>query len=172
MLLSLIVVADLNNAIGLGNQLLCHFPADLKYFKALTTGHCILMGRKTYESIGRPLPNRTNIIVTRNAAFVAAGCIVTNSLEAGIAEAEKLNETELFTIGGAELYRQVIGHANRIYLTRINNKFADADTFFSAMDSTWKLTASDLHQADEKNAFDYTFEVWDLYSPQDKEGLG
>ncbi len=159
--ISLIVVADQNNAIGLGNQLLCHLPADLKYFKALTTGHCILMGRKTYESIGRPLPNRTNMIVTRNRAFAAEGCVVVNTVEAGVSEAQKLNETELFAIGGAELYRQIIGHASRIYLTRIQHAFAEADTYFPSIDSDWKLTASEPHLADEKNLFDYTFEVWD-----------
>ncbi len=161
MLLSLIVVADQNNAIGLGNQLLCHLPADLKYFKALTTGHCILMGRKTYESLGRPLPNRTNIIVTRNTAFAAEGCIVVNTVEAGINETDTLNETKLFVIGGAEIFKQTIALANRIYLTRIQHKFAEADTYFPAMDSTWKLITSEPHQSDEKNPYDYTFEVWE-----------
>ncbi len=168
MLISLVVIADQNNAIGLGNQLLCHLPADLKYFKALTTGHCILMGRKTYESLGRSLPNRINIVITRDPDFKAEGCLIKHSIEAGILEIEKLNATkyitkemELFVIGGAEIFKQTIGQANRIYLTRIHHQFAEADTYFPEMNSDWKLTKSAPHQADEKNGFDYTFEVWE-----------
>jgi dihydrofolate reductase len=160
MLISLIVVADTQNAIGYKNQLLCHLPADLKYFKALTLGHHIAMGRKTYESIGKPLPNRTNIIISTNPDLVIEGCVTVTSIEQAIQIAKAANETELFIIGGGIIFKQVLGISDKIYLTRIFHQF-EADTFFPELGNEWKLTVDDKHEADEKNKFDYSFQVYE-----------
>jgi dihydrofolate reductase len=159
MKISIIVAADEQNGIGKNNELLCHLPADLKYFKNLTTGHSILMGRKTYESIGKPLPNRTNIVISRNTNFIE-GCFVFNTIEAGIAYAKTLNETELFIIGGDSIYAQVLNESDTIYLTRTHHVF-EADAFFPSLESNWKLISEIKNLADEKNKFDYSFQVFE-----------
>lgn len=159
MKISIIVAADEQNGIGKNNELLCHLPADLKYFKNLTTGHSILMGRKTYESIGKPLPNRTNIVISRNTNFIE-GCFVFNTIEAGIAYAKTLNETELFIIGGDSIYVQVLNESDTIYLTRTHHVF-EADAFFPLLESNWKLSSEIKNLADEKNKFDYSFQVFE-----------
>jgi len=156
----MIVAADEHNGIGVNNKLLCHLPADLKYFKNLSTGHAILMGRKTYESIGKPLPNRTNIVISRNTNTLA-GCHVFNTIEAGIDFAKSINEPELFIIGGDSIYKQSMVLTNTIYLTRIHYTF-DADAFFPKLAETiWELSQETKHQADDKNKFDYSFQVFD-----------
>lgn len=156
----MIVAADEQNGIGVNNELLCHLPADLKYFKNLTTGHAILMGRKTYDSIGKPLPNRTNIIISRNTNSIE-GCHVFNTIEAGIDFAKSLNETELFIIGGDSIYQQSLALTNAVYLTRIHHIF-NADAFFPKLDETiWQLTNNEKHLADEKNKFDYSFKLFE-----------
>ena len=161
MIISLIVATDEQNGIGLNNQLLCHLPADLKYFKQTTSGHCIVMGRKTYDSIGRPLPNRTNIIVTRNADLEIAGCVVVTSLSKAIEYAREDGETELMITGGGSIYAEALLMADRIYRTRIAHTF-NADTFFPEIDSSvFALSEANAHQPDEKNAYGYTFEVWE-----------
>jgi dihydrofolate reductase len=135
MILSIIVAVANNNAIGGNNQLLWHISADLKRFKAITSGHAIVMGRKTYESIGKPLPNRQNIVITRNRELSLLGVDVVESVEAAKAV---VKGKELFIIGGGEIYRQTMALAKRIYLTRV---WADykADTFFPEIDmSIWK----------------------------------
>lgn len=135
MIVSIIVAVANNNAIGGNNQLLWHISADLKRFKAITSGHAIVMGRKTYESIGRPLPNRQNIVITRNRELTLPGADVVESVVAAKAVA---TGEELFIIGGGEIYRQTMVLADRIYLTRI---WADykADTFFPEIDlRIWK----------------------------------
>jgi dihydrofolate reductase len=159
MKISIIVAADEQNGIGKNNALLCHLPADLKYFKNLTTGHSILMGRKTFDSIGKPLPNRTNIVISRNTNSIE-GCFVFNSIEAGIAFAKKLKETELFIIGGDSIYAQVMSETDTIYLTRTHHVF-DADAFFPPLASNWKLTHETKNMADEKNKFDYSFQIFE-----------
>lgn len=161
MIISLIVATDEQNGIGLNNQLLCHLPADLKYFKQTTSGHCIVMGRKTYDSIGRPLPNRTNIIITRNAALTIDGCVVVTSLNQAIEYARAQGETELMITGGGSIYAEALTIADRVYLTRIARTF-DADTFFPTIDpSLFSLSQATSHQPDEKNAYGYRFEVWE-----------
>jgi dihydrofolate reductase len=115
---SLIVAMAKNRVIGINNTLPWHLPADLKHFRTLTMGHHIVMGRKTYESIGKPLPGRTSVVVTRNPAYSAPGVIAVNSLEAAISACG--NDNEIFVIGGAELYLQAITLADRIYLTEID----------------------------------------------------
>ncbi len=159
MKISIIVAADEQNGIGKNNELLCYLPADLKYFKNLTTGHSILMGRKTYESIGKPLPNRTNIVISRNINSIE-GCFVFNSIAAGIAYAKTLHETELFIIGGDSIYAQVLNEVDTIYLTRTHHVF-EADAFFPSLENNWKLTHETKNLADEKNKFDYSFQVFE-----------
>ena len=161
MIVSLIVAADEKNGIGLDNKLLCYLPADLKYFKQVTSGHCIVMGRNTYESIGRPLPNRTNIVVTRNKSLSIDGCVVVNSLQDAVDYARKHNETELMITGGGTIYADAVNWCDKIYLTRIHHKFY-ADTFFPEVSTLgFQLTTSQTYKADEKHAYDYTFEVWE-----------
>jgi len=159
MKISMIVAADEENGIGKNNELLCHLPADLKYFKNLTTSHAILMGRKTYESIGKPLPNRTNIVISRNTNSIE-GCHVFNNIEAGINFAKSLNETELFIIGGDSIYQQSLALTHTIYLTRTHHIF-EADAFFPSLENDWKLIKETNHLADEKNKFDYSFMVFE-----------
>jgi dihydrofolate reductase len=161
MKVSIIVATDLNNAIGKENKLLWHLPADLKFFKNTTTGHSIIMGRKTFESIGRALPNRTNIIISRNNALSVEGCTVKNNLTDALRFCKENNETEAFVIGGGEIYQQAIELADTIYLTKVHHVF-DADTFFANWDKTnWQLISKEYFAKDEKNTFDYSFEVWE-----------
>jgi len=153
--ISIVVAISENNAIGKDNQLLWHLPADLKHFKNITTGHTIIMGRKTYDSIGKPLPNRRNIIITRQTGLQLEGVEVVNSLEEALALCE--NEAEIFVIGGAEIYRHAISICHRIYLTRVHQEF-EADAFFPELDNeTWKEVEKVDHLPDEKNKFAYTF---------------
>jgi len=153
------VAADENNGIGKNNQLLCHLPADLKYFKNLTTLHAILMGRKTFESIGKPLPNRTNIIISRSDLNIE-GAYCFKSIDEGISFAKSQNETELFIIGGDSIYQQSMDVLNTVYLTRIHHSF-EADAFFPALqEEYWQLNQNEFHAADEKNKFDFSFQTY------------
>ena len=155
MILSLIVAVSKNNVIGVDNRLLWHMPADLKHFKTTTMGSPVIMGRKTYESIGKPLPGRTNIVVTRNEDFEADGCTVANTLQEAVDLCEK--EKEVFIIGGGEVYKQAIHTADRIYITRIDHLF-EGDTHFPEINfSEWKLVKYEKHHADEKNQYEYSF---------------
>jgi len=155
MYLSLIVAFDENRLIGKNNALPWHLPADLKHFKNITMGHHMIMGRKTYESIGKPLPGRVTVIVTRQKDFVAEGCIVVNSLEQAIDHCR--NEEEIFVIGGAQIFEYAMPLANRLYITQIHHKF-EGDTYFEEIDdAVWQETSREFHQADEKNNWDYTY---------------
>lgn len=156
LLLSLIVAVARNGVIGRGNALPWHLPADLKHFKAVTLGKPVIMGRKTFESIGRPLPGRKNIVVTRNAGFRAEGCEVVASLEAALAVC--VDAEEVFVIGGAQLYAEALGKADRIYLTRIEADI-EGDTFFPPFDSArWRVVESRPGVVDEKNLLPHRFE--------------
>lgn len=156
---SLIVAMAKNLVIGADNTLPWHLPADLKHFKALTMGHHMIMGRKTYDSIGKPLPGRTSVVVTRNANYAPPGVVVVNSLEAAIAVCG--DDEEIFVIGGAELYRQAIDIADRIYLTEIDADIS-GDAHFTELDrKLWKEAGRDSHAPDEKNRFPYHFVVLD-----------
>lgn len=162
MILSIIVAADEKNGIGTNNQLLCHLPADLKYFKQTTTGHCIVMGRKTYESIGKPLPNRTNIVISTNSAFAAEGIEVVHSLESAISLAREKGETELMITGGASIYKQAMPMVDKIYLTRIHHTFIEADTFFTGVnEAEFMLVKTQPQEADSNNEYGFSFEVWE-----------
>lgn len=146
---------DANGVIGRDNELPWHLPADLQHFKKTTMGKPILMGRKTYESIGRPLPGRTNIVITRDSRYQAAGCVVVNSIDAAMEAAGE--QDEIMVIGGAEFYRQVLPHTNTIYLTRIHATF-DGDTAFPELkDADWREVERSDQAADEKNPHDYSF---------------
>ncbi|MDD3161942.1 MAG: dihydrofolate reductase [Bacteroidales bacterium] len=156
-MISIIVAIAQENAIGRNNQLLCHLSDDLKRFKRLTSGHTVIMGRNTFDSLPNgPLPNRTNIVLTSRPHSLPEGCIAVKSLEEAIACAEA--DEELFIIGGASVYQQALPLADRLYLTFIHHTFADADTFFPKIDfSQWQQTESEKHEANEKNAFPYSF---------------
>lgn len=156
-LISAIVAMSENYVIGIDNQLPWHLPADLKHFKSLTTGHPILMGRKTYESIGRPLPNRTNIILTRNPSYQAPNCVVVTSIDEAIATAIEQNNQEIFIIGGAHVYEQLMPRIEKIYLTIVHQDF-EGDAYFPALAETdWTEISSELHQPDAENEYAYSF---------------
>lgn len=155
--ISAIVAMSENRVIGNGNHLPWHLPADLKHFKTLTTGHPILMGRKTYESIGRPLPNRTNIIMTRDTSFQAPGCIVVTSIEKALAHATDIGRNEIFIIGGAEIYKQLLPKISRLYMTVVHAKL-DGDAFFPELNfAEWNEITNEKHEADENNEYAYSF---------------
>ncbi len=157
MIIAAIVAIDLNHAIGKNNQLLWHLPADLKFFKQTTMGCPIIMGRKTYQSIGKLLPGRKNIIITRNEDFKIEGAEIHQSLNAAISECDS---EKVFVIGGAEIYTLAMPMIKELYITIVKNKF-DADTFFSKINtSQFNLVWEDCHEADEKNKFDYCFQKW------------
>jgi dihydrofolate reductase len=154
MIVSIVVAIAENYAIGKNNQLLWHMPADLKHFKNITTGHTVIMGRKTYDSVGKPLPNRRNIIITRRDISID-GCEVVKSIEEALALCA--NEDEVFIVGGAEIYKLAMSKTDRIYLTIIHHSF-DADTLFPEIDyMEWKEISREDHQPDEKNNFPYSF---------------
>jgi dihydrofolate reductase len=158
-MITIIAAAGENNELGKDNQIIWHLPDDFKRFKALTSGHYIIMGRKTFESFPKPLPNRTHIVITRNKNYnVPDGCFVIDSIEKAIAICPK-NET-IFIIGGGEIYKQSINMADCIELTRVHNTF-DADAFFPTIDSTkWELVSSQFHDKDEKHDHSFAFETY------------
>jgi len=158
-MITLIAAAGENNELGKDNDLLWHLPNDFKRFKTLTTGHYIIMGRKTFESFPKPLPNRTHVVITRNKDYDAPdGCLIVNNLEKAL-EVSPKNET-IYIIGGGEIYKQSINIADCIELTRVHEKF-EADTFFPEIDnSLWKLTSSEFHDKDEKHKYSFTFETY------------
>jgi dihydrofolate reductase len=162
--ISIIVATSKNNAIGVNNQLPWHLPADLKYFKQLTTGHVIVMGSNTYLSIGKPLPNRTTIVITsqQNPSWAVDGIYIVHSINEAIEKAKALNETECFIIGGAKIYKQTIQLANRIYKTEIDIDIKNADAFFAEINlDEWTLINQQNCKADEKNKMDYSFNMFE-----------
>lgn len=152
----LVVAVSENDVIGRANQLPWRLSADLRHFKALTMGHHILMGRKTYESIGKALPGRTNWVLSRSSDFKPADCKVVRTLEE--AQMGVGGEGPLMVIGGAEIYRLCLSQARRMHLTLVHTKITDGDTFFSAWrDPEWTESSRERHEADDKNAYDYSF---------------
>jgi len=150
-------VAD-NLALGKNNDLIWHLPNDFKRFKAITSGHHIVMGRKTFESFPKPLPNRTHVIITRQKNYQPEGCIVVDSIEKAI-EACPKTET-IFVIGGGEIYKLAIAFADKLDITRVHHNF-EADTFFPEIDpKKWRLAESVKHFKDEKHLYDYSFETY------------
>jgi dihydrofolate reductase len=161
MILSLLVAADENNIIGKDNKLPWHLPNDLKYFKNQTWAMPILMGRKTFESIGKPLQGRKSIVVTRNKEWKHDGVEVVHSVAQAIEKAKEFGVKEIFVIGGAEIFQTAFEQANRVYLTRIHHQF-DGDAYFpNVSEKGWSLVQSRFCAADEKNKYDHTFQVWE-----------
>jgi dihydrofolate reductase len=159
LIVSAIVAAAKNRVIGHNNQIPWYLSADLKYFRKTTTGHHVIMGRKSFESIGRPLPNRTNIVISRDPFFLASGCLVAHSLGEALAIAAKNGETEAFVIGGGDIYRQSMHLLDKIYLTEVKAD-VPGDVFFPVFDEgEWAEVFCEEHSADEKNDHDYTFRV-------------
>lgn len=159
-MISLIVAAAENNTIGKNNQLLWHLPKDLKFFKNTTWGMPVIMGRRTFESVNKPLPGRFNIVITRQADWKADGVIVAVDLQDALEKAAATNCKEIFIIGGGEIYKQAFELATKIYLTRVHTTI-DGDTFFPAIDEKkWELVSSHDFEADEKHAFAYSFQNW------------
>lgn len=156
-LISAIVAMTENNVIGINNQLPWHLPADLAHFKSITSGHAILMGRKTHESIGRPLPGRLNIIMSRNSDYEAAGCSTANSLDAACTLAGKQGYEKLFVIGGAEIYRQLLPEVKTLFLTIVHANVEGDTVFPDFNEKEWRETERISHKADEKNQYDYSF---------------
>lgn len=174
-MLSLIAAMSENRVIGRDGDLPWHLPADLKHFKATTRGHPVIMGRKTFESLDRPLPNRTNIVITRNPNYDVDGVIVVRSLDEALRVAEKQHdgaeptrsdddgdrEPEIFILGGEEIFRQALCRADRLYLTIVHAEL-DGDTFFPEIDeASWRTTDESHHPADEKNEHACTFQTLD-----------
>jgi dihydrofolate reductase len=155
MIVSLVAAAAENGVIGKNGALPWRMPADMKFFKNLTMGHTVIMGRKTYESMGKPLVGRKNVIITRNKDFKAEGCIVINSFEEVFKMFSK--EKEIFVIGGAEIYDMALPKTDKIYLTRIHASF-DGDAYFHELsDNEWLKIKCIDNPADEKNPYSYTF---------------
>jgi len=162
-MITLIAAVGENNAIGKNNQLLWHLPNDFKRFKKITTNHFIIMGRKTFESFPKPLPNRTHIVISRQKNYAPNGCIVVSNLEKAIEICPK--NQEVFIIGGGEIYNQSIIIADKLDITKVHHSF-DGDVFFPEIDlKTWKLTTTIFNNKDEKHQYDYSFQVFERIKP-------
>lgn len=157
-MITIIAAAGENNELGKNNDLVWHLPDDFKRFKNLTTGHHIIMGRKTFESFPKPLPNRIHVVITRNKRYKAEGAIVAYSMEKALNIAKE--DPQPFIIGGGEIYKLGLEVANKIELTRVHNNF-EADTFFPEITSEkWSLIAEEYHDKDERHKFDFTYQTF------------
>ena len=155
-MITIIAAIANNNALGKDNDLIWHLPADLKRFKKVTSGHHILMGRNTFESIGKPLPNRTSVIITRNKDYFKDGCLIANSIEEAL---DLSKEDDAFIIGGAQVYKQALEHnlVDKLDITIVHHDF-EADVFFPEIDlNIWEQTTREDFKADQKNKYDYSF---------------
>ncbi len=160
MIVSAIVAVARNRVIGKDNQIPWYLPADLKYFKRTTLNHHVIMGRKSFESIGRPLPKRTNVVITRNPFFAATHVLVAHSLEEALTIAEENREEEAFIIGGAEIYQLAMPRLDRLYLTEVDLE-PEGDSFFpEIIEENWRLVSADPHEPDDRNECAYTFKVF------------
>lgn len=161
MIVSAIVATAKNGVIGKDNNIPWYLSADLKYFKRTTLNHHIIMGRKSFQSIGRPLPKRTNVVVTRDPFFVASNCLIARSIEEALNLAYDNNETEAFIIGGGQIYAQSMPLWDKLYLTEVDLE-VEGDVFFPKINpEEWRLVSVDPHQTDEKNEYDYTFKIFE-----------
>ena len=162
MIISAIVAVAKNNVIGKDNDIPWYLPADLKYFKKTTLNHHIIMGRNCYESIGKPLPKRTNVVLTRNPFFIVSNCYVTHSVNEALEVAKNNEEEEAFIIGGAQIYEQSMNLWDKLYLTEVDLE-VEGDVFFPEINfEEWELISEEAHQADEKNEYDYVFKIFQL----------
>ena len=166
-MISLIAAIGKNNELGKGNSLLWHMPADMKYFREKTAGHPVVMGRKTFESIGRSLPNRRNVVITRDADYKKRSMPLTAEVEvvhslAGAFDLFPNKNEEIFVIGGAEIYKQSLNLADKLYITHIDMKDKDADAFFpEIIPVVWNEVSHKEHEKDAKNPFNYTFSIYE-----------
>ncbi|WP_163831700.1 dihydrofolate reductase [Spartinivicinus ruber] len=163
MRICLVAAVAANNAIGINNKLPWYLPGDLRYFKQLTMGKPLIMGRKTFESLGKPLPGRTNIVITRNQGFAAAGAKVVHTLDEAIDLAESIGLIdgceEMMVIGGAQIYQQALPLANRLYLTRVHRAF-EGDTFFPEFDDNqWQLVDEQIQETDHQPPLKYSYQI-------------
>ncbi|MDG1046413.1 MAG: dihydrofolate reductase [Bacteroidia bacterium] len=161
--ISLIVAKAQNDAIGKDNDLLWRIRDDLKRFKKLTSHHVVIHGRKSYESIGKPLPNRSNIVITRSKSYQAPGAFVCHTFDEALDLAKKLEHRgEIFVIGGAEIYRQSLPYVNRMYISEVKADFPDADVFFPKLNlEEWQCVERQEYQKSEFNEFDFDFLIWE-----------
>lgn len=159
--ISFVVAASKNNGIGKDGKMPWHLPNDLKHFKNITWGLPVLMGRKTFDSIGKALAGRKNIVLTNKTDWEAEGVIAVKSIKDAMFIAREADALELMVIGGGEIFKTLIDKANRIYMTRVDGE-PEADTFFPSINpKEWHLISQKNHEADSKNAFNYSFEVWE-----------
>jgi dihydrofolate reductase len=159
--ISLVVAAATNNAIGKDGKLPWYLPNDMRHFKNITWGMPIVMGRKTFESLGKALPGRKNIVITRQPGWKAEGAIAVKNIEDALFVVRETDSKEVMVIGGGEIYRTVFEKAKRIYLTRVEAE-PEADTFFPSLKpDEWHLMSQQIHEADAKNAYNYSFQVWE-----------
>lgn len=158
-MITIVVAMGKNREIGVDNQLLWHLPKDLKHFKELTSGHPIIMGRKTYESIGKPLPNRTNIVISRKNDWFEEGILIVGSIKEALKFAKKIDEN-VFVIGGGTIYEQTIDLADQLEITLVDATL-EADTYFPKIDEKiWRKTEETCHEKDEKNQYDFCFQTF------------
>ncbi len=160
MIVSAIAAAAKNNVIGDGADIPWRIPTDYKYFKQTTLDHHIIMGRKTFASMGRPLPKRTNIVLTRDLMFTATGILVAHSIEEALTMAYDNDETEVFIIGGGEIYKQSMHYLDKVYLTRVMAEPEGEVVFPDLPAEEWELISSEAHQANERDEHDFVFEVY------------
>lgn len=159
-MITIIAAIGNKNALGKGNQLLWKLPKDLKHFKTLTENHPVVMGRKTYESIGKALPNRTNIVVSRKENWFQEGILIVSTLKEALKFAKKINE-DFFVIGGGEIYKQTLDIADKLEITQVNGDF-EADTFFPKISpKIWQKTGEECHSKDDKNDYDFCFQTFE-----------
>ena len=162
-MISLIAAIGKNNELGKKNALLWNLPADMRHFRETTKGHTVIMGQKTFESIGRPLLNRRNIVVTRNDNFQAEGVEISKSLE-NILESFKNSEEEVFVIGGGQIYKQSINKADKLYITHVDMEDKEADTYFpEIIPIVWNEIKHNEYKKDSENPFNYTFSVYEKF---------
>jgi dihydrofolate reductase len=160
MIISTIVAVAKNNVIGKDNDIPWYLPADLQHFKKITLDHHVLMGRNCYESIGKPLPKRTNVIITRDAYFLSSNCIIARSIEEALEIAHKNKEEEVFIIGGGQIYEQTKELWTKLYLTEVDLDI-DGDVFFPDLNyKEWQLVSEVKHFKDDKNEYDYVFKEY------------
>ncbi len=161
MTISLVVAAATNNAIGKDGKMPWHLPNDMKHFKNTTWGMPVVMGRKTFESLGKPLPGRKNIVISRQPEFKPEGVVVVSTIDDALFLVKETDAKEAMVIGGGEIYKTLFEKAKRIYLTRVEAE-PEGDTFFPVIDPRyWRLQSQQLHEADEKNAYNHSFQVWE-----------
>jgi len=161
MIISFVVAAANNNVIGKDNQLVWNLPNDMKFFKNVTWGMPVVMGRKTYEALGKPLPGRKNIVLTRQPDWKAEGTVVVKTFDEAAQIVKEMDVKEMMVIGGGEIFKMLMPKAGRIYITRVDAE-PDGDAFFPEIDpKEWKLVSREDHEKDAKHAYNYSFQVWE-----------